>query len=318
MRRAYSKKSEQKDFLCAGGNLLHLVVRNAWLSVEGLKPMPKLTTLTLEFIRLDDEHLVKVNECFPSLQVLNLNGVGGLKEPKIDLPQLRVCHWTVSNFPLSLAIHAPNLTELKLQCVEPKILVLETPLLSQLDLKIRKPGRVNSNGGKLSDLKSVSLESSYLYSLTQLLGNKSVERLELDVPQCIESDELSENVTAMDLVNAFPNIHDLTLGPGAWIKLEKSFGCNGIGPRCEFRNLKKLTVHLPLYYDFTFISYMLNLCAPFSEVILLMHGDVPTAAKNHIISRCKSNFPKIRWRWGMWRKSCEISWICEGDWPFSL
>ncbi|KAI8553642.1 hypothetical protein RHMOL_Rhmol05G0032100 [Rhododendron molle] len=30
--------------------------------------MPTLTDLTLEFIRLDDEDLSKVNSCFPSLQ----------------------------------------------------------------------------------------------------------------------------------------------------------------------------------------------------------------------------------------------------------
>ena len=117
----------------------------------------------------------------------------------------------------------------------------------------------------------------------------------------------------MDLMNVFPNIHDLTLGPGAWIKLEESFGCNGVDPRSDRRSLKKLMVHLPLHYGFTFISYELNLSVPFSEVILLIHGDVLAAAKNHIISRCKGNFPKITWRWEMWRKSREISWICEGD-----
>lgn len=310
------QKVDQNIF-SAGGNLLNLTVRNAWLSVDGLKSMPKLITLTLEFIRLDDEHLDMVNQCFPSLEVLNLIGVGGLKEPKIRLLQLKVCHWTVSNYPLLLAIHAPNLTQLKLHCVDPKTLVVETPLLSHLDLKIRKPGNI-VNAAKLSNLKYVSLESSYLCTLAKLLCNKSVEKLELDVPQGIESDELSETFTVMDLVTAFPNIHDLTLGPGAWLKLEKSFGCQGVGPSCKWRKLKKLMIHLPLYYDFTFISFMLNLCVPFSTVILLIHGDVPIAGQNHIISRCKSNFPKIIWKWGMWRKSREISWICEGDWPFSF
>ncbi|KAK4391761.1 F-box/LRR-repeat protein [Sesamum angolense] len=67
------------------GNLLELEIKNAWISVDGLTPMPKLTTLTLEFIRLDDENLEKLNECFPWLQVLNLIGPNLLL---IDTPLL--------------------------------------------------------------------------------------------------------------------------------------------------------------------------------------------------------------------------------------
>lgn len=60
--------------------LIHreLELKNAWLSVDGLKPMAMLTSLTVEFIRLDDEGLNRTNDCFPSLQVLNLISVGGL------------------------------------------------------------------------------------------------------------------------------------------------------------------------------------------------------------------------------------------------
>ncbi|KAK3164128.1 hypothetical protein QOZ80_1AG0013050 [Eleusine coracana subsp. coracana] len=78
-------------------NLVKLGLRNAWLSVDGLKEMPNLTHLTLEFIRLNDENLDRLNECFPCLHTLNLIGVGGLKDPKIHLPQLKTCRWEVSN-----------------------------------------------------------------------------------------------------------------------------------------------------------------------------------------------------------------------------
>lgn len=57
-------------------SLLELELKNAWLSVDGLNPMLKLTNLTLEFIRLQDEDLTMVNYSFPYLQVLNLIGVG--------------------------------------------------------------------------------------------------------------------------------------------------------------------------------------------------------------------------------------------------
>lgn len=74
-------------------NLLKLGLKNAWLSVDGLEIMPNLTHLTLEFIRLDDEDLSKLNECFPCLQVLNLIRVGGLKNPKIHLSQVKTFRW---------------------------------------------------------------------------------------------------------------------------------------------------------------------------------------------------------------------------------
>ncbi|PWA40098.1 F-box/RNI-like superfamily protein [Artemisia annua] len=56
-------------------NLVELEVKNAWLSVENLSPMPMLTSLTLESVRLDDKLLVRLNKCFPNLKFLNLIGV---------------------------------------------------------------------------------------------------------------------------------------------------------------------------------------------------------------------------------------------------
>lgn len=51
--------------------------------------MPNVTHLTFEFIRLDDEDLSKLNECFPCLRILNLIRVGGLKKPTIHLYRLK-------------------------------------------------------------------------------------------------------------------------------------------------------------------------------------------------------------------------------------
>ncbi|KAJ6805000.1 F-box/LRR-repeat protein [Iris pallida] len=288
------------------GNLQDLMVKNAWLSVDGLRPMLKLTTLTLEFIRLDDENLDKVNECFPSLEVLNLIGVGGLKEPKIHLPRLKVCQWTVSNFPLSLTIHAPNLIKLQLKCVEPKTLVLETPLLSTLDLKTKKLGGIVNEGG-LHNLKSVRLESPYLRSLVELfVSNESVNSLELEVTEGIELEDILETVTNMDLVSAFPNMENLKLESRAWLNLGRSFILRGIGREPNWRNLKQLKVHLPpSEFEITYVSSVLNLCAPFCKVILLIHGDASFATRRNIISRCTSSFPEVLWKWGVWKEAHE-------------
>ncbi|KAK9267271.1 hypothetical protein L1049_009693 [Liquidambar formosana] len=57
---------------CCHG-LLNLEVKNAWLLMDGLNPMPALTSLTLEFIRLDDEDLNKksrLDHCLPLPSVL--------------------------------------------------------------------------------------------------------------------------------------------------------------------------------------------------------------------------------------------------------
>ncbi|CAL9105667.1 unnamed protein product [Musa textilis] len=203
-------------------DLVNLEVRNAWLSVEELKPMHKLTSLTLEFIRLDDANLDKVNECFPSLQALNLIRVGGLKEPKIHLLQLRVCTWTVSNFVQSLTVCAPKLVELKLKCVEPKALHLETPLLSELDVTIKKARATIGVGEKLN-LRSLRIESSDLCSVAQVFAHhrRTIKRLELEAYGSSHFVDLVEQCT-IDLLSTFPDIDELVLGPRAWFILPEN------------------------------------------------------------------------------------------------
>jgi len=126
--------------------------------------MPNLTHLTLEFIRLDDEDLNQLNECFPCLHTLNLIGVGGLKDPKIHL-QLKTCYWEVSNVPRSLVVLAPNLVSLELKCVRPDKFILDTPSLSTLKLAIQKLGATVQVDGlvSLTDLRIESLDLSYLF-----------------------------------------------------------------------------------------------------------------------------------------------------------
>lgn len=280
--------------------------------------MQKLTTLTLEFIRLDDEDLEKVNECFPSLEVLNLIGVGGLKEPKICFSKLRICCWTVSNFPYSLTIHAPNLVELQLKCVEPKVLHLCTPLLTNLSLIVQRPsGLIKVE--KFLNLRSLSIESLNLRSLEEvLLRSKTVKKLELEAPRCTKAgessntktDESSNTISFIDLVNAFPNMDELHLGPGAWYELQKTCGLGDLGISCELGSLKKLTVRLPLLeFDTTLLFFILNHCSPCCEVVILIHADAESPTRKCIISKCTSNFPNIRWKWGMWKESFKDTYL---------
>lgn len=293
-------------------------MKNASLSVDGLKPMRNLINLRLEFIRFDNENLDKLNECFPFLQSLELIGVGGLRNPKIDLSQLKICHWTVSNFPSSLAIHAPKLVELKLHCVEPKDLLLETPLLSRIDLKIKKPvGQFKVES--FLHLKSVRMETSHLISIKELFKEcHSVKKLELEEFSSSRTDESLGKFTVLDIISAFPGMDDLKLGPGIWNHLESSGSCIS----CEWRNLKRLSIKLPpADIDMALVSSVLGFCLPSCEVAVLFHKDSSDSAKNRIVERCVCNFPIYRWKWGIWKESCVDTFFflelqCDGNlWP---
>ncbi|KAH7657540.1 RNI-like protein [Dioscorea alata] len=279
-------------------NLRSLELKNAWLSVERMKPMLKLTALALEFIRLEDENLDKLNAAFPSLQVLKLIKVGGLKYPKIRLPHLRVCHWTVSNYPYSLTIDAPELIELNLTCVEPRSVVLKTPSLLKLNLEINKPSGIIQLDGLLN-LESLRMVASDVQCLIKLFkGCKAVRKLELDALEY--SDKCTTGTfTFEDLLISFPGMNDLKLGP--------RIINNCFEPRClkmpvEWQKLKYLEVHLsPFDLDFSFMVCILNFCLPNCLVTILFHADVSTIDRTQFVSKCSSSFARIRLKWGMWK-----------------
>ncbi|KAJ4952684.1 hypothetical protein NE237_029516 [Protea cynaroides] len=291
--------------------LLDLELKNAWLSVEGLKPMPMLTSLTLEYVRLDDEDLEKVNQCFPSLRSLSLIGVGGLKEPKIHLLQLRTCHWTVSNAPLSLQIHAPNLVSLKLNCVKPRSLVLEAPLLSVLYLCIE--GTDEFGLSCLCHLKSLRIETADISIFVQLIQyGRTVKTLVVDSPKWGELVEVDGEVGFGALSSAFPNVCALNLGPRAWSALEMCFRMRCLNDASRMKDLKKLVAHLVLLdsgVTYSFISSLLDQCTNLSEMALLVHRDVTVYVASQLKSRCMKDFPGIKWRWGMWKEETEDIWI---------
>ncbi|XP_068651926.1 F-box/LRR-repeat protein At4g29420 [Aristolochia californica] len=286
-------------------NLLSLEVKNAWLSVEGLQPMPKLTSLTLEFIRLDDEYLTKVTECFFSLRVLKLIGVGGLREPRIHLLQLRTCHWTVSNAPTSLFIHAPNLIELKLQCVQPKSLVIKSPLLSVFDLSIEKSFHF-IDVEEFLNLKTLRIYTSDFHDLVKLLPwGKAVESLVLEAPKW---DEMNfwELVSIEMLTLVFPYLKCLVLGPWVWFELESCFEAGGpsICHTHGWLNLKRLRIQLAIEnvdLTYSFLSFILNLSPMVSDVEAIVHWKVEDFFQHSFKLKCEKDYPRIKWSWNEWK-----------------
>ncbi|KAK6941416.1 hypothetical protein RJ641_026793 [Dillenia turbinata] len=294
-------------------HLLDLEIKNAWLSMDGLKPMPALTTLTLEFIRLEDEDLKNVNNCFPSLQVLNLIGVGGLKEPRISLLQLKICHWSVSNAPLSLAVYAPNLIDLKLKCVKPKSLVLETPLLSDFHLEIDNTG--NFKVVELPELKNLRIESPNLCGLLEMFPNvRTVKHVMLDTMKHGEEDDMLK-FSFEALADFFPKVKSIRLGPEAWSEMETCFRVGCYRRAIEMRTVKEIVAHLVLCdseVTVAFISFLLEKCTNLSDMALLINRGVDSKVASNFISRCTALSSRVRWRWGMWKEGTKDCWISDG------
>lgn len=295
-----------------GHILCELEVKNAWLSVNGLNPMPMLTSLTLESVRLDDEDLNKVNHCFPCLQVLNLIGVGGLKEPKIQLFHLRKFRWTVSNAPQSLTIFAPKLVKLELNCIEPRALVLETPSLSDFYLSLRKAHKFEVK--ELLDLKILQLESADLCGLIYSFpSNNSIERLIVDSLKCVKPGDMT--MLSLDMLfNMFPNVSSLTLRSGAWSEMETCFVAGGFQSHAGMQGLKEIVAQLVIHdIDITilFIFTVLDKCTNLSDVALLIHCEVDPKVASNFISRCTADRPRVRWRWGIWNTGSIDTWTSD-------
>jgi hypothetical protein len=287
-------------FSHAGHNLVKLRLKNAWLSVVGLKIMPNLTHLTLEFIRLDDEDLIALNRCFSCLETLNLIGVGGLKDPKIHLPQLKTCRWEVSNIPRSLAIHAPKLIYLELKCVRPEILILDIPSVSSLKLTIDKLGPTVQVDG-LVRLTNLRIESLDLNSLLRLFtSDRDIRTLDLELPVSADCIDLYDAVEPEYLVQLFARTTEVKLSPRFSCELMRFLV---VCMDYEFTScLKKLLVHLPPS-DITACPFvpLLKNCAPSCEVTVLFHADSSAAVCQAAASVWPLGYPGVTWQWGTWQ-----------------
>ncbi|CAO2194034.1 unnamed protein product [Urochloa humidicola] len=280
-------------------NLTKLGLKNAWLSVDGLKKMQNLTHLTLEFVRLDDEDLDQLNECFPCLHTLNLIGVGGLKDPKIHLLQLKTCRWEVSNVPQFLAVHAPNLVSLELKCVRPDRLILDTPSLSTLKLTIEKLGATVQVDGlvSLTNLRIESLDLSSLFPA--LVDSRAIKTLELELPEYASEYDLLESVNPDYLLRVLASISEVKLAPRFSHELTL---CVALCKDSGFEScLKKLLVHVPKSESAFQLSPLFHICAPLCEVTVLFHAESADATRQVQMSSCMQRFAGIRWQWGTWK-----------------
>ncbi|XP_057768326.1 F-box/LRR-repeat protein At4g29420-like [Salvia miltiorrhiza] len=293
--------------------LHELEVKNAWLSVDGLTPMPNLTVLTLQFIRLDDENLEKVNDSFPLLKDLNLIGVGGLKDPKVHLMHLRTCHWSVSNAPTSISIIAPSLVDLTLKCVKPNLLFIEAPLLSSLNLSV--DSTCNLKVKEFSHLKGLHLESSGLRNLLLAFPfSRTVENLTAVSTKWESPVAVSKSILEL-LLHVCPNVSCLTLTSRVWSEFETYTGLEDLESRVQMKGLNEITAYLTVNdigVTLSTIFSLLDSCSGLSNMAIFIHRDVVSNVTSNLISACMAHCTRVRWKWGMWKEGTRDTWISDG------
>ncbi|GER40291.1 F-box family protein [Striga asiatica] len=309
----YDDSQKVANFEFYSRELLELDIKNAWLSVDGLTTMPKLTTLTLEFIRLDDENLEKLNECFPCLQNLNLIGVGGLKDPQINLMHLRTCKWILSNAPTTVSIVASCLVKLTLSCVKPKLLLIDSPSLSDLSLSFE--GACNLKVKEFSQLNKLHLESACLRNVLALLPfGRAVKNLTAVSTKWEAPVGVSKSILEL-LFCTFPNMTSLTLTSRVWSELEMCPGLGGLEMRARAKGLKEIKAYLTvndIEVTLSTIFSLLDNCSGLSNMTLFVHRDVVSNVTSSLILRCMAHCVRVRWNWGMWREGTEDVWISNG------
>nr|GEU34586.1 hypothetical protein [Tanacetum cinerariifolium] len=209
-------------------NLVELEVKNAWLSMENVSPMPMLTSLTLESVRLNDKRLVRLNECFPNLKVLNLINVWGVKAPCIHLLNLKTCHWTVPDSLSSLTLITPNLSTLRLECIKSTRLHVEAPKLFHIHLDIE---RRNFEIKKFENLKTVWLKSRNIGALFETFElAETVEKLTVDTRDWPRGATGSCNFTIKRVFTVFPNMrfgHNLSITKIDYTDISVETSANG-------------------------------------------------------------------------------------------
>ncbi|XP_078160456.1 F-box/LRR-repeat protein At4g29420-like [Carex rostrata] len=281
-------------------NLDSLVIRNAWLSINGIMLMSKLTNLTLKFVRIDDEHLANFSAYFPSLKILNLIHITGLKEPKIHLMQLQICRFT--GYPQSITIQAPNLEELKLRCMQPCFVILDCSSIHNLSISLAKASGISmiTMPQNLRKLIIKSLDVPRL--LPFFRGTKGLKTLELEVSPIMSWFDSYSVFSITDAFEIFENIDELIIGPVVWYLWHQSI------PSCftasEPISLSRLVVNLPPedFNETNLMSIILKICAP-SEVELRFFSDIEDMEKKDAVANFSNAFSGVRWSWSTSEKS---------------
>ncbi|KAK9077602.1 hypothetical protein SSX86_005939 [Deinandra increscens subsp. villosa] len=309
-------------------NLVNLQLRDVWLCVGNLNHMPKLTSLTLEDLYLEDEHLNEMNKCFPNLQVLKLSGVGGLQHPMIHFLNLKIFFWQdfLKGLP-SLTLITPNLITLKFVCDNPPPVYIEAPMLSHFHLNAYSNADTFFMVKKFENLKTIWLRAFHIGVLLSIFPiTETVETLTLDSEPHPSREFRDSEFTLGKVLAVFPNVTSMRINLGAWLELEAWLDRKSCKKRkkakttCQFRReglkLKSICVDLKLVdpsVTFSAVACVLDQCAGLSNFSLIINSDVTSPVFESFRSKCMARWPGLEWRWGIRTKYTKFSWITEGS-----
>ncbi|KAJ0799712.1 putative F-box protein AUF1 [Helianthus annuus] len=295
-------------------NLAELNLRYAWLSVRNLNPMPMLTTLTLECTILQDQHLNQLNKCFPNLQVLELVGVDGLKDPKIHLLNLQTCHLDFFTDPSSLTLITRNLIKLRIKSSYLAAIHVDAPMLSHFRLRLNTFTHVAEifTPKSFENLKTLWLESFCIGSLlSEFPITKTVQNLTLGSGKNAPTNAGDSKLTLGKVFTIFPNLSSLCVKSSAWSELEACSNPEGWDILDGSKGLKTIYAYLMLVdpsLTFSYVACVLDQCIGLSVVSLLTHVVVDTKFKS-FMSKCMVRWPRLKWRWGIWSEYVKDTWI---------
>ncbi|CAK9136273.1 unnamed protein product [Ilex paraguariensis] len=212
---------------------------------------------------------------------------------------------------LLVTIIAPNLVKLKLQCVKPRALIIEAPLLSDLHISLEKASDFRVQ--EFCNLKNLQLESTDLHNLLSTLPfGRTIKNLAVESLKRVDSIEME---TLEVLFRKFPDLTSLTFGPEAWSQLEMVFWRQSLKITGQSKGLKDITAYLVLYdVEFTLhlILFVLEKYVDLSDMALLIHRNVDSNDAISLWSSCMAHCSRVRWRWGTWKEGTRDAWISDG------
>jgi len=56
----------------------------------------------------------------------------------------------------------------------------------------------------------------------------------------------------------------------------------------------------------------LDKCTLLGDVSLFIHGDADPCVAGNLICVCRSKFPGVRWRWGIWKEGIKDTLVSDG------
>lgn len=116
------------------------------------------------------------------------------------------------------------------------------------------------------------------------------------------------------MFTVFPNVSSLCINSTAWLELEACLNPAGWELFDGRKGLKIFRAYLSLVdptLTISTIACLLTRSMVLSELSFLIHDEVAGYVSKSFMSKCMAQWPRLKWRWGIWSEYEEDSWIAE-------